>query len=98
MVLPVEKRALIIQLLTESSSIRASSRIVGCSKNTVTKLLIGTGRTSAAYQDKTMRTLRLRPVECDEIWSFVYTSNTTSSRPNSHPPAPAMSGHGWRSL
>jgi IS1 family transposase len=69
--LPIEKRAQIISLLTEGNSLRATSRIVGCSINTVTKLLLDVGEACAAYQDEHLRDLPCRTVEADEIWSFV---------------------------
>jgi IS1 family transposase len=71
--LPIEKRAQIIALLTEGNSLRATSRIVGCSINTVTKLLLDVGEACAAYQDEHLRDLPCRTIECDEIWSFVYS-------------------------
>ena len=69
--LPIEKRAQIISLLTEGNSLRATSRIVGCSINTVTKLLLDVGAACAAYQDERLRDLDCRVIEADEIWSFV---------------------------
>jgi IS1 family transposase len=70
--LPIEKRAQIISLLTEGTSLRATSRIVGCSINTVTKLLLDVGEACAAYQDEHLRDLPCKTIEADEIWSFVY--------------------------
>ncbi|HEY4451548.1 MAG TPA: IS1 family transposase [Solirubrobacteraceae bacterium] len=71
--LSTEKRAQIISLLTEGTSLRATSRIVGCSINTVTKLLLDVGEACAAYQDATLRDLDCKAIEADEIWSFVYS-------------------------
>jgi IS1 family transposase len=71
--LPIEKRAQIVSLLTEGNSLRATSRIVGCSINTVTKLLLDVGEACADYQDRTLRDLPCRTIEADEIWSFVYS-------------------------
>ena len=71
--LPIEKRAQIISLLTEGTSLRATSRIVGCSINTVTKLLLDVGEACAAYQDEHLRDLPCKTIEADEIWSFVYS-------------------------
>jgi len=69
--LPIEKRAQIINLLVEGMSMRATSRIADVSINTVTKLLIDTGAACAEFQDKTLRKLNCKRVQCDEIWSFV---------------------------
>ena len=70
--MPIEKRVQIIQLLVEGNSMRSVERIVGCSINTVTKLLVEVGQACADYQDKAMRNLNCKRVQCDEIWSFVY--------------------------
>ena len=71
--LSVEKRAQILSLLVEGNSLRATSRIVGCSINTVTKLLLDVGEACAAYQDEHLRDLPCKTIEADEIWSFVYS-------------------------
>ena len=71
-IMPIEKRVQIIQLLVEGNSMRSVERIVGCSINTVTKLLVEVGQACAEYQDKAMRNLNCKRVQCDEIWSFVY--------------------------
>jgi IS1 family transposase len=65
-------RAQILHLLCEGQSIRAVTRLTGCSKNTVAKLLVEAGHACAAYQDKTLRNLTCKRVQMDEIWSFVY--------------------------
>ena len=70
--LPIEKRVQIINQLVEGSSLRAASRISGCSINTVTKLLVDVGRACQAFHDETVRGLASKRVQCDEIWSFVY--------------------------
>lgn len=57
----------------EGTSLRATSRLADCSINTVTKLLIDIGTACAAYQDKTLRSLPCKRLQCDEIWSFVYS-------------------------
>jgi DNA-directed RNA polymerase specialized sigma24 family protein len=64
-------RAQILHLLCEGQSIRAVTRLTGCSKNTVAKLLVEAGHACAAYQDKTLRKLPSKRVQMDEIWSFV---------------------------
>ena len=64
-VMPIEKRVQIIQLLVEGNSMRSIERIVGCSINTVTKLLCDVGAACAEFQDKTMRNLNCKRVQCD---------------------------------
>ena len=69
--LSVEKRARILGMLVEGMSLRSASRLADCSINTVTKLLVDVGMACAEFQDKALRNLNCRRVQCDEIWSFV---------------------------
>jgi IS1 family transposase len=70
--LNTEKRAQIIGCLVEGNSIRATVRMTGAAKNTITKLLIDLGEACADHQDQAFRDLPCKTVECDEIWSFCY--------------------------
>ncbi len=70
--LPIEKRVAIISALVEGNSLRSTSRMVGVSINTVTKLLIDVGTACSEYQNKVMRNLQCRRLEIDEIWAFCY--------------------------
>jgi len=45
--------------------------MTGASKNTIAKLLRELGAACSAYQDKVFRNLKLKRLQCDEIWSFV---------------------------
>src|SRR5690349_13306700 len=69
--LSVSERAKILSLLVEGNSINATCRITGAAKNTVLKLLGDAGAACAAYQDRVMRNLGCKKIQCDEIWSFV---------------------------
>ncbi len=64
------KRAQILSALVEGCSLRSTSRMVGCSINTVTKLLVDLGMACWAYQDEKLRNLPCKRFQCDEIWSF----------------------------
>ena len=70
--LSTEKRVQILTCLVEGNSIRATSRIAGVAKNTVVKLLVDAGKACSEYQDKTLRNLSCKRLQCDEIWSFCY--------------------------
>jgi IS1 family transposase len=85
-------RAHILHLLCEGQSIRAVTRLTGCSKNTVAKLLVEAGHACAVYQDKALRNLPCKRVQMDEIWSFVYAkaSNVKSAKA-----APETAGDVW---
>lgn len=68
--LSLKKRAQIIGLLVEGNSMRSVTRLVGCSINTVTKLLVDAGTACAIYQNEVMRDLLCKRIQCDEIWAF----------------------------
>src|SRR6266436_5407242 len=53
--LPLAKRAQILTLLCEGSSMRSIERIIGCSINTVDKLLRDAGEVALAYHDEQVR-------------------------------------------
>ena len=66
------KRVQIIAALVEGNSIRATCRMTGAAKGTVLKLVVDLGKACAAYQDRTLRNLTCKKIQCDEIWSFCY--------------------------
>jgi IS1 family transposase len=67
------ERAQILGFLVEGNSLRAASRLADVSINTVTKLLVDVGAVCLKYQDETLRNLPCKRLQCDEIWSFVYS-------------------------
>lgn len=73
--LPLETRTKIINLLVEGSSLRATSRITGTSINTVSKLLVDVGRACMQFHHETVVAVEAKKVQCDEIWSFVYSKD-----------------------
>src|SRR5215472_14423684 len=68
--LPLEKRVQILSMLVEGSSMRAVSRVVDVSINTVSKLLVEAGEACEAFHAKTVRDINSKRVQADEIWSF----------------------------
>jgi IS1 family transposase len=81
--LPLGKRAQILTLFCEGMSMRSIERTVGCSINTVDKLLRDAGEAALAYHDRHVRGVNATRVQCDEIWSFVHAkakNAPTSSR------------------
>ena len=59
--------------MVEGNSLRATARMTDSAKNTVVKLLVDIGRACAEYQNQTLRNLKCKRLQCDEIWSFCYS-------------------------
>lgn len=66
-----DERIRVIAALVEGNSIRAASRMTGVARNTVTKLLVDLGQACMKYHDRRVRNIRVRRLQCDEIWSYV---------------------------
>jgi IS1 family transposase len=90
--LTLDKRVQIIHLLCEGMSIRAITRTVGVSKNTVAKLLEDAGRACSAYHDEHVRGVTAKRVQVDEIWSFTYAKQKNVSTALA---APDTAGDTW---
>jgi IS1 family transposase len=71
--LSIEKKVQVINLLVEGNSCRAASRIADVSFNTVLKLLVEVGSACWKFHDETVVNLKSKRIQCDEIWSFVYS-------------------------
>lgn len=72
-------RARVVASLVEGNSIRATVRLTGTAKNTVVKLLGELGAACSKYQDETIRNVRAKRVQCDEIWSFIGSKEKNTS-------------------
>jgi IS1 family transposase len=70
--LNIEKKTQVITALVEGNSIRATCRMTGTAKGTVTRLLADVGKACAKYQDDHINNLTSKRIQCDEIWSFCY--------------------------
>ena len=90
--LPAEKRAQILHLLVEGNSLRATARLADVSFNTTAKLFVDAARACADYQDRTLRNLKCKRLQLDEIWSFVYAKQKNVPGAKS---APANAGDVW---
>ncbi len=67
--LPAAKRAQILAMLCEGSSMRSVARLADVSINTVS---VDAGKACAAHHDETVQGVTSKRVQCDEIWSFCY--------------------------
>lgn len=70
--LPIEKRAAILGMFAEGTSLRSASRLADVSINTVSKMLVEVGAACEEYQSRTLRNLPCRRIQVDEIWAFCY--------------------------
>ena len=90
--LSVTKRAQILTLLVEGMSLRAISRATDASINTISNLLVDAGEACSAYHDETVRSVRAKRVQVDEIWSFTYAKQKNVAMAKA---APAGAGDTW---
>jgi IS1 family transposase len=70
--LSIEKRAQILAALVEGNSLRSVVRMTGAAMNTVLKLLVDLGQVCEEYQDRNLRNLNCKRIQCDEVWQFCY--------------------------
>ena len=61
----------VVAALVEGNSIRSTSRMTGVARNTITTLLVDLAEACAGYHDRHVRNLKVRRLQCDEIWNFV---------------------------
>jgi IS1 family transposase len=90
--LPVAKRVQILSMLCEGVSMRSISRMADVSINTVTKLLVDAGRACLVFHDMSVLGVRVKRVQCDEIWSFTYSKQKNVAIAKA---APAGAGDTW---
>ncbi|MEJ0012926.1 MAG: IS1 family transposase [Bauldia sp.] len=90
--LPLAKRVQILSMLVEGSSMRSVSRVADVSINTVAKLLAQAGDACGAFHYNTVRDVKARRVQCDEIWSFCYAKAKNVENAKA---APVGAGNVW---
>ena len=90
--LTTDKRAKIIRLLVEGTSLRAISRIEDVSINTVSKLLVEAGEACVDFHNNNVRNVKAKRVQVDEIWQFCYAKEKNVSSAKA---APERAGDTW---
>lgn len=65
------ERVKIVAALVEGMSLRSVSRMTGIARNTITKLLVDLGEACMRYHDVHVRNVRVRRLQCEEIWAYV---------------------------
>jgi len=66
-----EEQVRVVGALVEGNSIRATSRMTGVARNTVTKVLVDLGIACMKFHDEHVRNVRVRRLQCDEIWAYI---------------------------
>jgi IS1 family transposase len=69
------KKAQVISALVEGNSIRATVRMTGASKNAIARLMAKLGPACEEYQNRVLRNLPCKRIQCDEIWQFCYAKS-----------------------
>ncbi|SRR6266508_4868592 len=70
--LSLAKRVQVISALAEGCSVRSTARLTGVAKGTILRLLADVATACTEYQNRVLRGLTCKRIQCDEIWSFVY--------------------------
>jgi IS1 family transposase len=78
----MEQKTRVVAALVEGNSVRSTVRLTGVAKNTVLKLVLDLADACAAYHNRHVRNLKVRRLQCDEIWQFVGSKakNTTPEK------------------
>jgi IS1 family transposase len=69
--LPIEKRAAILGMLVEGNSLRSCARMADVSVITVMKMVVDFGKACEQFHNENVFDVRVKRLQCDEIWSFV---------------------------
>jgi IS1 family transposase len=75
-----EKKAQIVGMLCEGSSIRAIERLTGVHRDTVMRLGVRVSEACKRIMDDKFRNLTSKQVEVDEIWGFVGAKRKNAAR------------------
>lgn len=79
--LPSEKKALVIAMLAEDSSIRAIERTTGINRNTIMNLGVRVGNACGQILDAKLHGLNCRHIEVDEIWGIIGNKRKNATAP-----------------
>jgi IS1 family transposase len=85
--LDTSRQVQVVKCLCEGVSIRGTVRLTGAAKNTVVGILQEMGCACAEFHHRNVRGLKVRRLQCDEIWSFVGAKQKNAS--------PEQKAEGW---
>lgn len=66
-----DEKIRVVAALVEGNSLRSTSRMTGVARNTINKLLVDLGSACMRYHDEHVRNVKVRRLQCDEIWAYV---------------------------
>ena len=90
--LPLKTRSLILNMLCEGQSMRATARLADVSFNTVAKILVDAGNICADLHDELVQDVTASRIQCDEVWSFTYAKQKNVAKAKA---APDEAGDTW---
>jgi IS1 family transposase len=68
----MDKALFALNCLIEGCSIRSTERLTGLHRDTIMDLLVKTGRRCADLLESKIKSVQVRDVQADEVWSFCY--------------------------
>ncbi|PYS92016.1 MAG: IS1 family transposase [Acidobacteria bacterium] len=77
--LSVQRALSCLHLLVEGMSVRGIERVTGVGKRTILSLLLLAGRKCERLQDRRISQVKVRDVQADEIWGFVWCKQKTKN-------------------
>ena len=66
-----EEQLAVLHLLVEGTSLRSITRLTHVHRSSVLRLMLRAGTLCQELLDRRMRNLKLKHLQCDEIWTFV---------------------------
>lgn len=75
--LPVDRAVMVLRLLLEGTSIRATARLTNTDKESIINLMMGIGERCNRFLAARVRNVPVSEVECDELWGFVAMKEKT---------------------
>jgi IS1 family transposase len=70
--LPMDKQLTVLNAMIEGNSIRSTERMTGIHRDTIMRLGVRTGEQCWSFLDRTIRGIRAKKVQADEIWTYVF--------------------------
>lgn len=76
----IDRAVQIIHHLVESTSIRATSRLMDTDEETILDLLVLIGERCKSFLERTIHQVAVDDIQIDEIWSYVFCKQKTAER------------------